>query len=361
MSIDRLTSWMAGAGVEATCVSDPLSIGYLTGFFANPHERVMALAVRRDGATLVLPTLERDNAVARAAGVSVVSYQDGDDALGLLREVLGRPATIAVERDHLSLARAEAIGAIDSFDAGEVLLRLRAVKSSTELDLLQVAATRTDEVTERVLAELRPGMTEREVASRLDVLIREAGCAPAFGSIVQAGPNSAMPHLGPGERRLQAGDLVLLDFGCRYARYNGDTTRMAVIGKPDARIREVYAAVLGAHDAGIAAIRAGALTGAVDAAARRVLAEAGLGEYFIHRLGHGLGLDAHEAPNLTPGATDILEEGNVVTVEPGVYIPGWGGIRIEDDVVVERDGARLLTNADRALKVIPVQPPPRRR
>ncbi len=345
---------MARAGVDATCVSDPLSVGYLTGFFANPHERIMALAVRRDGVTLVVPGLEKDNAIARAPGVNVISYLDGADALGLVRTALGNPAAVAVERDHLSLARAEAIGAIDSLDAGEALLRLRAVKSAVELDLLQVAATKTDEVTVGILAELRPGMTEREVSGRIDLLIRESGCAPAFGSIVQAGPNSAMPHLGPSDRRLQPGDLVLMDFGCRYSRYNGDTTRMAVIGEPDARTREVYGVVLDAHDAGIAAIRAGAVTGAVDAAARRLIEDAGLGEYFIHRLGHGLGLDAHEAPNLTPGTTDLLEEGNVVTVEPGVYIPGWGGIRIEDDVVVERDGARLLTNADRAVKVIPV-------
>ena len=354
MTIERLSAWMERAGVDATCVSDPLSIGYLTGFFANPHERVMALAVRRDRAILVVPGLERDNAAARAPGVSVVSYQDGDDALGLLRTALGNPATVAVERDHLSLARAEAIGALDSFDAGATLLQLRAVKTARELELLQVAATRTDEVTAAIVGELRAGMTEREVAGRIDVLIRESGCAPAFGSIVQAGPNSALPHLGPSERPLQEGDLVLMDFGCRHSRYNGDTTRMAFIGEPDARVREVYAAVLGAHDAGIAAIRAGAVTGEVDAVARRVIEKAGLGEFFIHRLGHGLGLDAHEEPNLTPGTKDILAEGNVVTVEPGVYIPGWGGIRIEDDVVVERDGARLLTNADRALMVIPV-------
>lgn len=346
---------MQRAGVDATCISDPLSIGYLTGFFANPHERVLALAVRRDGATLVLPGLERDSALARTRGLDLVSYQDGEDALALVRSALGDPAAVAVEREHLSLARAEALGALDSFDAGEVIRRLRAVKSAAELELLGVAAARTDEVTLRILAELRPGMTERAVAGRIDELIREAGCVPAFVSIVQSGPNSAMPHLGPGQRALGAGDLVLLDFGCRYSHYNGDTTRMAVVGEPDARTRAVHAAVLGAHDAGVAAIRAGALTGDVDAAARRVIVDAGLGEYFIHRLGHGLGLDAHEGPNLTPGGVDRLEEGNVVTVEPGVYIPGWGGIRIEDDVVVERDGARLLTNAERAFKVIPVQ------
>lgn len=352
MSFPRLIAWMERAGADAACLTDPLSIGYLTGFFANPHERVMALTVRRDGATLVVPGLEHDSAMAATTGVEIVSYQDGDDALGHVRAALGAGSGLAVERDHLSLARAEALGAFDSFDAGSVLLSLRAVKTPAELDLLQVAADRTDSVTDTILGELEEGMSEREVADRIDALIRAAGCVPAFSSIVQSGPNSAMPHLGPGDRRLAAGDLVLLDFGCRHGHYNGDTTRMAFIGEPDARVESVYAAVLAAHDAGIAAIGAGAVSGDVDAAARTVLEEAGLGKYFIHRLGHGLGLDAHEAPNLTPGSNVLLEEGNVVTVEPGVYIPGWGGIRIEDDVVVETGGCRLLTNADRALKVI---------
>jgi Xaa-Pro aminopeptidase len=152
---------------------------------------------------------------------------------------------------------------------------------------------------------------------------------------------------------LAAGDLVLLDFGARHGGYNADTTRMAVVGAPDDRQLLVHQAVLDAHDRAIDAIRSGATCGEVDAAARASIEKAGFGDRFIHRTGHGLGLDAHEGPNLEPGSRVRLEAGNVVTVEPGIYIPGWGGVRIEDDIVVEEDCARLLTRADRGLKVIP--------
>jgi Xaa-Pro dipeptidase len=171
----------------------------------------------------------------------------------------------------------------------------------------------------------------------------------SFESIVQSGPHSAEPHLRPTDRRLAAGDLVLLDFGAAVGGYKADTTRTVALGEPDSRQREVYRAVLDGHDAAVEAVRAGVTAGDVDRAAREVIERAGFGRYFIHRVGHGLGLDAHEAPSLDPGSPLVLEEGMVATVEPGVYIPGWGGVRIEDDVVVEADGARLLTTARRSL------------
>jgi Xaa-Pro aminopeptidase len=170
---------------------------------------------------------------------------------------------------------------------------------------------------------------------------------------VQAGANSAMPHHEPSSRKLTRGDFVLIDFGAAVDGYKADSTRMAVIGEPSARQREIHNVVLRAHDAAIAAVRPGATTGDVDAAARGVIEAAGYGKQFIHRVGHGLGLEIHEDPSLDPGSTTVLEPGMVFTVEPGVYIPGFGGVRIEDDVVVEGNGARVLTRADRSLHVIP--------
>jgi Xaa-Pro dipeptidase len=353
MSLQRLLRWMESNGVVAACVTDPTSIAYLTGFYANPHERLLALAVRPDGAVLVVPDLERENAEGRASGVEIASWQDGEDPFRLLRTALGDAPLIAVEKEHLTIARWELLDAAAIEDCSEALRAMRAIKVPAELELLQRAAELTDQVTDAILAELRAGLTEREVATRLNALINQTGSGLAFGSLVQAGPNSALPHLPPGERTLEAGDLVLLDFGARHGGYNADTTRMAVLGEPDEEQLRVHRAVLEAHDRAIDAISAGATCGAVDAAARLSLEEAGLGERFIHRTGHGLGLDAHEGPNLEPGSSVRLEAGNVVTVEPGVYIPGWGGVRIEDDVVVEEDGARLLTCADRGLRVIP--------
>jgi len=354
MSIQRLREWMESTHVAAACVTDPTSIAYLTGFYANPHERLLALAVRPGGAVLLVPDLERQNAEGRATGVEILTWQDGQDPFRLLRGALGDPPLLAVEKEHLTIARWERLDAGAIEDCSEALRAMRAVKLPRELELLQRAAQLTDEVTDAILAELRAGPTEREVATRLNALINETGSGLAFGSLVQAGPNSALPHLPPGERPLAPGDLVLLDFGARHAGYNADTTRMAVVGEPDEQQLRVHRAVLDAHDRAIEAIRAGATCAAVDGAARQSLERAGFGERFIHRTGHGLGLDAHEGPNLEPGSSVRLEAGNVVTVEPGVYIPGWGGVRIEDDVVVEGGGARVLTRADRSLKVIPI-------
>lgn len=351
--LSRLRLWLEAQGVSAALVTRPVSIRYLTGFAAEPHERLLALLVRPDSAALIVPALEEANAARHAAGVEVTAWQDGEDALGVLRAALGSPERLAVEKDHLTVGRAEALGVEDLVDAGELIYGLRAVKSAAELERLREAARRTDAVTARIAGDLRTGMTEMEVAARIEALIRAQGCEPSFGTLVQSGPNSALPHLQPSQRRIARGDLVLLDFGCRFEGYCADTTRMAVAGPPDQRQREMHAAVLAAHDAAVAAIRPGAACGEVDAAARRVIRAAGQGDAFIHRTGHGLGLEAHEEPNLAPGSERRLEAGNVVTVEPGVYFPGWGGVRIEDDVAVTAAGAEVLTAAPREFMVIP--------
>jgi len=207
-------------------------------------------------------------------------------------------------------------------------------------------------VTEVVMSRLRAGQSEVEVALALGAAIGAAGATPAFPSLVQSGPNSALPHALPSDRRLSKGDLVLLDFGAASGGYLADTTRMAVVGEPDARQAKIHALVLAAHDAAIEAVRPGVAAGAVDATAREVITKGGHGVDFFHRTGHGLGIEGHEAPSLDPGSETVLEEGMVFTIEPGVYIPGWGGVRIEDDIVVESGGARLLTAADRSLYVV---------
>jgi len=353
MTLERLRAWMERDGVDAALVTDPTSIGYLTGFFANPHERLMALAVTPAGIRLLLPDLEREKAESATSGIELVPWQDGEDALAILRRHLGSPRRLGIEKDHLTFGRWEALDAGDVADCSAILRQMRAIKTSDELAKLQRAAAATDAVTEAALDRLRPDQTELEVAALLAGLINAQGCELSFAALVQSGPNSAMPHLPPGSRVLAAGDLVLLDFGAAHAGYKADTTRMAVVGEPTERQRAIHRAVLDAHDRAIEGIREGVTGGAIDAAARDSLVAGGYGDGFIHRTGHGLGLDAHEDPNLAPGSDLVLVAGNVVTVEPGVYIPGWGGVRIEDDVVVLEGGCRVLTEAGRGLKVIP--------
>ena len=354
--LSSLRAWMDQHGLEAAYVTRPVSIAYLTGFEANPHERLMALAVQADGATLIVPALERDNAIRSADGVSVVSWRDGEDAYELVRQALGKRAKLGIEKEHLTVQAAEAlaqrVAAHELVDVASEIRRLRVTKSAAEVEKLARACDITDAVTEIVMRDMRAGQSELAVAVIIDTAIAEHGAKLSFQTLVQTGLNTAEPHHGPAADVLSAGDLVLLDFGAALEGYPADTTRMAVVGEPTARQLEIHGLVLRAHDAAIRAVRPGATTGDVDAAAREVIEAAGYGEYFFHRIGHGLGLEAHEDPSLDPGSDRVLEPGMVFTIEPGVYIHGWGGIRIEDDVVVEASGCRVLTGADRNLRVV---------
>lgn len=342
--------------VEAIYVTRPVSIAYLTGFHAEPHERLMALVVRRDASTLIVPALEQEKATKHAGDVAVAAWRDGEDPSALVADALGPSIELGVEKDHLSLHAAEVIttrtGASELIDVGGEIRRLRTIKSGDEIEKLQRAAAITDDAFVKALARIHAGMSEIDVALILGSIIGELGARLSFDTLVQSGPNSAMPHLEPSSRRLSRGDFALMDFGAAHEGYMADSTRMAVIGEPSPHHREIHDLVLRAHDAAIGVVRAGVTTGDVDAAARRVIEDAGHGEHFFHRVGHGLGLEGHEDPSLDPGSRTVLEAGMVFTIEPGVYLPGFGGVRIEDDVVVEEGGCRVLTKADRSLHVI---------
>ncbi len=347
---------MATHDLDAAYVTRPVSIAYLTGVRADPYERLMGLAIRPDRATLILPAIERENAERAKTDAEIVAWRDGEDPYRLVHGALHGSVRLGVEKEHMTLAVAdvlrERLGTRELLDVAPEIRRLRRTKSPVELEKLAHAAAITDAATDEILGRLRDGQTELDVAIAIGASIGAAGGTLAFETIVLAGPNSALPHGHPSGQHLREGDLVLLDFGAAYQGFCADTTRVVVVGEPTARQREIHTLVLAAHDAAIDAVRAGATTGEVDSAARKVIEAAGLGDRFFHRTGHGLGLEPHEDPSLDPGSKTVLEVGMVFTVEPGIYIPGWGGVRIEDDVVVEADGCRLLTNADRSLRAV---------
>jgi Xaa-Pro dipeptidase len=347
---------MAHHGLNALLVTRPVSIAYLTGFHAEPHERLMALVLLPEASTLIVPALERERAYTNSALATVLAWRDGEDPFALVHEALGTPARLGVEKDHLTVQAAEVlggeIGRLELVDVAAELRRLRLCKSPDEVERLSRACAITDAVVEEVMRGLRPGQSELEVALHIGAEIGARQATVSFESSVQFGANSAMPHHDPSGRQLQPGDLVLLDFGAANDGYKADITRMAVVGEPTVRQQEIHDLVQRAHDAAIAAARPGVTTGQVDAAARDVIDAAGFGDRFFHRVGHGLGLEVHEDPSLDPGSRTVLERGMVFTIEPGVYIPGWGGVRIEDDVVVESDGCRVLTKAERGLRVV---------
>lgn len=259
-----------------------------------------------------------------------------------LRRVAFEAHEMTVER-HAELVKAAA--GVTTLAFGRKIEELRVVKDPTELDLLATACRISAQALADVLPQIRPDLTERSLAAALEYRMMQLGAdKPAFDTIVASGPNGAIPHHAPTERPLQRGDLVTIDFGARYAGYHADMTRTLAIGEPAGWQRDIYGLVAAAQRAGIEALAVGAEVAEVDAAARDLIAAAGHAEHFQHGLGHGVGLEIHEAPTLGYGRTGKLGDRVPVTVEPGVYLPGKGGVRIEDVLVVTAGGgARTLT------------------
>jgi len=230
---------------------------------------------------------------------------------------------------------------------------LRWIKSPEEIAKLGAAQAIADDAFDLITGKLTEGMTERDVAFELDMAMRKGGAeAVAFDTIVGFGENSAEPHHGPSERQLQRGDVAKLDFGCVVDGYHSDMTRTVAFGEPPARLREIYDLVRRAQEAGVDAVRAGAVGGDLDAVTRDMIGEAGYGDHYTHSLGHGVGLEVHEGPTLRVGSKDVLPEGTVVTVEPGIYVGGLGGVRIEDMVEVTADGCRVIPRTTKDLVVL---------
>lgn len=237
--------------------------------------------------------------------------------------------------------------------AQSLLDDLRAVKDEEELEAIRQAQRITDAAFREILDFIRPGMTEREVAARLVYeMMRRGGEKVSFDPIVAAGPNGSRPHAVPGDRALDTGMFITMDFGCKVNGYCSDMTRTVALGHPTEEMEEVYAAVLAAQKAGINAARAGVTGREVDEAARRVIAEAGYGACFTHSFGHSLGLDIHESPNASPGETRILPAGTVISAEPGIYLPGRFGVRIEDVLILKEGGCEDITTSLRKLIVL---------
>ncbi len=298
-------------------------------------------------------------------GLELVTVDGSYDAT-LASLLTSLPAgRIGIEAAHLTVARHEWLTAALARDqparpplvATEgVIERVRVRKDDFEIATLREAARRLSRVAKGVFAEIRAGRTEREIAAAIDWRIRDGGFdRTAFDTIVAGGPNAALPHGHPGERKLTEGDLVVLDFGGVYDSYCVDLTRTVSVGPASRRAREVYGAVLEAHDRAIRAVRPGASRFDIDAAARDTLDRHGLGDCFGHGTGHGLGLEVHEHPRISrrrPGVDardEPVEPRMVFTIEPGAYVPDWGGVRIEDDVLVTGEGAEVLTDVTTAL------------
>ena len=348
--LSGVAALMEEAEVSALLVTRPVNVRYLTGFSGSAG----MLYLPADGRPVLMTDGRYTTQAAEQLGIEAEIRIRGNDGYRPLLEAVAAPGRLGLEAEGITWAEARRIEDwlrhVVVVPTRELVERVRSVKDDGELARLRTAVEVGDETLARVLREMHPGRTELEVAARIESWFRELGASgPSFESIVAAGPRSAMPHTRPTTEELRRGDLVVLDFGCVVDGYCSDMTRTVVVGEPSARQRELYGVVSAAQEAARAAMVPGAPAQDADAAARRVISDAGYAEAFTHSLGHGVGLEIHEAPWARVGSSDVLEVGHVVTDEPGVYLPGFGGVRIEDMVAVAHGGCRTLTGSPKDL------------
>ncbi len=349
--IDALRGALASEGIDALLVSARSNIRWLTGFTGSAG----LVLVTADDLLLVTDgryteqSAEQLRASGAPARIEITSTAQREVVVGAVPA--GR---IGLEADHVVWS-AQRRYAGEWFPDREIVPttgiveRLRRRKDDAELARMELAAAIADTAFADVRHRLLEQPTEEEFAAELDATMRALGATgPSFETIVASGPNGAKPHARPGTRRLRDGDLVICDFGCIVDGYCSDMTRTVTIGDVDDTRRRMVDVVTAANAAGVATVRAGVAASAIDAAARSVLDDAGWAEAFTHGTGHGVGLDIHEAPRLGASSADVLEIGDVVTVEPGVYLPAHGGARMEDSVVVTADGCRVLTHSTKS-------------
>jgi Xaa-Pro aminopeptidase len=350
--VARLQSQMNQESVDVVLLSAGSDLPYFSGYEAVPLERLTMLIVPAEGdSTMFVPQLE----AARVAPgpFELVPWEEADDPIRMVARAAGTTRRAAIG-DHTWSAflvglQAEMPDTVWTL-ASTLTKALRMRKDPAEIESLRQAAAAVDRVMARVPLEVRfSGRTEREIARDFAELTVAEGHDMAWAPIVASGPNSASPHHEPGERIVDEGDLVVCDFGGRVGGYHSDTTRTVVVGEPSPRQAEAHALVMAANEAARAAVAPGVTCQAVDRAARRVIIEGGFGENFIHRTGHGIGLEIHEHPYIVEGNDLELEKGMTFSIEPGIYFPGEFGVRIEDIVACGPDGVDDLNRAERNL------------
>jgi Xaa-Pro dipeptidase len=362
--LSRLYALLEDAQLDAVALNPGATLTYLTGLNFHLSERpTVLLAARGAAPALILPDLEFSKASLSSIPLECFSYNDDpvswQNAFKEAAKALPlKHAKIGVEPTHLRILELNHLQAAlpdaKLTPAESSLGILRIHKDKDEVEAMRAAARIAQEALLAILPLIGPGLSEQAIAAELTIQLLRAGAQPdlPFTPIVASGPNSANPHATPGERRLQSGDLILIDWGAAVNGYCSDITRTFVIGKTDPEMGKIARVVLEANQAGFAAAMPGAPAAAVDQAARSVIDSAGYGAFFTHRTGHGLGMEGHEAPYIYDGSAVTLQPGMTFTIEPGIYLPGRGGVRIEDDIVITESGAEQLTDLPRELQII---------
>jgi Xaa-Pro aminopeptidase len=350
---DRLRAGLKRLGADGLLVTNFVNVTYLTGFTGDDS----FLLVRPKGELLISDGRYVTQLGEECPNLELHVRPPAVSMLQAVAKVLrsAKIKRLAIEGDSISVSLrdciAEKLPKLELVATSALVETLREIKDREEIAQLRDAIGYAQTAFEAIRGALRPQQSEKEIADQLDYQIRLAGAkASAFPTILAVGPRAALPHATPTDKRVLEGDFVLIDWGASGRLYRSDLTRVLVTGKISSKLARIYRAVLSAQTQAIAAIGPGVAARDVDAVARSVIAEAGFGRRFNHGLGHGLGLEVHESPRLAANSPTVLRPGMVVTVEPGIYLPGWGGVRIEDDVLVTRTGHEVLSNAPKQLE-----------
>lgn len=353
--IEIVRQKMRERDAPAMLVTHIRNVAYLTGFTGSS---AFVLLTETDG-VFITDSRYDEQAREQVKALPVSVYANPTTSAQAIAEQAKRLgiAVLGFEAEHMTFAThrqlSEAMHGVTLMPLEGMIDPLRRVKTQEEIKKIRAACGIADACFDHVLRLMQPGVAEYDIAMEIDFYIRRQKAKSAFDTITVSGERTSRPHGTPSERKLQPGDFVTMDFGAQVEGYCSDLTRTVAIVRVDDRQREVYQAVLDAQLRALEAIRPGVPARDVDAIARQTLADKNLDKYFGHGLGHGLGSEVHDVGRMSPSSEDVLEEGQVWTVEPGVYIPGFGGVRIEDDVVVIKDGCEVLTKSPKELLVLP--------
>ncbi|MFH7819807.1 M24 family metallopeptidase [Neobacillus thermocopriae] len=360
--LEKLQSWMKENEIEVSFVTSSENVFYMSGFYTNPHERLLALVVFQEAEPfLVCPAMEIHDAKNAGWNHEIIGFSDIDNPWEMIhRSIQSRMdsiAKVAIEKEHMNVERYENLMKLfpnAKFVPAEEKLRfLRMIKDEKELKIIEEACSLADYAIEFGVSEIKEGKSELDVLNAIEYALKQKGVTEmSFSTMVLTGANAASPHGTPGNNKIQKGDLVLFDLGVVVDRYCSDITRTVAYGDINDKQKEIYDTVLKAQLAALEVSKPGVTAQEVDLTARRIIADAGYGEYFPHRLGHGLGISVHEYPSLTETNPLVIKEGMVYTIEPGIYVPGIAGVRIEDDVYITANGARTLTKYPKELQII---------
>ena len=354
----RVQQAMAARDVDVVMLSVGHDLPYLTGYHAMPLERLTMLVVPRAGtATLVIPRLEEPRVAPHPTVFATAPWNETDDPIALTAQLAKGARRVAIGDQLWARFLVELLPHMPNVDwirAVDVVGPLRRVKTAAEIAALQRAGAAADRVASQLHAGDIPlvGRTEAQVSADISQRLLDEGHDVVNFAIVAAGDNAASPHHHPGSRVIRAGEIVLCDFGGTMADYCSDITRCVYLGEPPAEVRDAYAVLKEAQAASVASAVVGATCESVDAAARDIIAAAGYGEYFVHRTGHGIGMEAHEDPYIVSGNTERLEAGHAFSIEPGIYIPGRFGMRLEDIVVATANGPLPMNAVSHDLVVL---------